>query len=91
MNKTAYRIAQQAALLFGGFLVRIAMRDMAWMTWHAAKERMQRRAHWRRRQLGYFDHDDAIVVGPSGTRRVMDDDHIEEWWSFEEEYEGPLW
>lgn len=91
MNRATYQLARNAALLFGGFLVRIAMRDIAWMTWQAAKSRMHQRANWRRRQLGFSYHDDAIVAGPSGTRRIMDDDHIEEWWNFEGEYEGPIW
>lgn len=88
MSRTTARIAQHAALLFGGFLVRIAMRDIAWMTWQVAKDRMHKRALWRRRLLEP-GHEDLMVVGPSGTRRIMDDDHIAEWWG--EEDDVPLW
>jgi hypothetical protein len=93
VNQTAVKLAQQAALLFGTLLVRIALRDVAWMTWQAAKDRMNGRANWRRRQMGLnFDAEDIMVSGPSGVRRVMDDDHIEEWWGeSDEEYKGPLW
>ena len=93
MNRIIIRLAQQAALLFGGLLVRIAFRDVAWMTWQAAKDRMNNRSYWRRHQMGpNFDARDIMVTGPSGTRRVMDDDHIEEWWGRRDiEYKGPLW
>ena len=90
MNRIAFRLAQQAALLFGGLLVRIALRDVAWMTWQAAKDRMAHRATWRRRQMGLnFNADEIMVTGASGTRRVMDDAHIRQWWG--ETEESPPW
>ena len=94
MSRLVIRLAQQTALIFGSLLLRIILRDIAWMTWKAAKDRMASRSFWRRQHLSLnFNAHEIMVSGPSGTRRIMDDDHIKEWWGEEEEEEhkGPLW
>jgi len=36
-----------------------------------------------------FNADEIMVTGASGTRRVMDDNHIRQWWG--ETEESPPW